>query len=51
MVKVIILIGIPASGKSSFVNTLVNRYANPVNIISPDFIEIAVKPNGFNRGI
>lgn len=38
MVKVIILIGIPASGKSSFVSSLVHRYVNPVNIISSDFI-------------
>lgn len=38
MVSVIMLIGIPASGKSSFASNLVHSHAAPVNVISPDLI-------------
>ncbi len=38
MVRVIILIGIPASGKSSFVSKLVQSNPAPINVISPDLI-------------
>jgi predicted kinase len=38
MVRAIILIGIPASGKSSLMNKLVQSNPTPLNVISPDLI-------------
>jgi predicted kinase len=38
MLRVIILIGIPASGKSSFTNNLIHSYSTPITVISPDLI-------------
>jgi len=38
MVKVVMLIGIPASGKSSFASRLVHSNFELINVISPDII-------------
>ncbi len=38
MLRVIILIGIPASGKSSLTNNLIYSYSTPITVISPDLI-------------
>ncbi|AFY73303.1 putative kinase [Synechococcus sp. PCC 7502] len=38
MPRVIILIGIPGSGKSSFVSNLVQSSATPITVVSPDLI-------------
>lgn len=40
MLRVIILIGIPASGKSSLTNNLIHSYSTPITVISPDLIRV-----------
>jgi len=40
MTTVIVLIGIPASGKSSFARSIVQSYSSPIKVVSPDLIRV-----------
>jgi predicted kinase len=40
MNTVIVLIGIPASGKSSFARSIVQSYSSPVKVVCPDLIRV-----------